>query len=272
MPLKISIFANETKRFCRESENFVRGAAEKYRVEVVPEENADVVVALGGDGTILRAVHKFQGRPVLGLNIGGLGFLASVEKKDFDRAMELLAASRFSVSERTMLAIRSREATETIVALNDIVFKGALGHPSVMDVSVDNHAFTRYFADGMIVATPTGSTAYSLSAGGPVLAPDSSSFVVTPINPHALGVRPLVIKDSCSISVVNRSRNDAESQAVVIFADSVEAVAVGVDEEVVVEKSRHIARLVTLDGYDPYEVLSRKLGWRGANFDMEGEN
>ena len=143
-------------------------------------DEADVVIALGGDGTILRAARLHREKPIAGFNLGGLGYLASIERKDFDKALSMLANGEFRISRRTMLeARRAGEAKPAAIALNDIVLMRELsGHAAMLDLAVDGRGVARYFADGLVFATPTGSTAYSLAAGGPVLMPDSSSFVV----------------------------------------------------------------------------------------------
>ena len=221
----------------------------------------DAVVALGGDGTFLRAVHSFPGTPVLGLNLGGLGYLASVGEDGFSDALASLAHGRCAVSERTLL-----EADGRFAALNDIVLTRELsGHSARLDLVADGKLVTRYMADGLIFATPTGSTAYSLSAGGPVLMPDSDSFVVTPMNPHALGVRPLVVADGVRFTVTACPRTDGNAVKVGVYADGENVRMLGAGESVEIAKSAKTAKIIELEGYDPYDVLARKLGWSGSN-------
>lgn len=229
--------------------------------------DADVLVALGGDGTILRAVREHPGVPVLGFNLGGLGFLSSVERRDFDAALALLAAGRYRLSARTLLAVgKVGEEADTHFALNDVVLvREMTGHAARFALSADGHAATRYLADGLIIATPTGSTAYSLSAGGPVLMPDCGGIVVTPMNPHALGVRPMVLPDSVRLSIRSLSRADGRTDEVGVYADGVQVFMLGAGEAVDLSKAAQSATFVELEGYDPYEVLARKLGWRGSN-------
>ena len=264
--MKISIIANFGKVHSEESVNLVRDCAARLGIETVEVPDADVIVAIGGDGTMLHTVTEHPNRPVLGLNIGGLGYLASVEKRDFRTALKLLSENRFRVSGRSMIGIVSSDVVkQPYLALNDIVFKSVSGHPSVMDMSINSGAVTRYLADGLIVSTPTGSTAYSLSAGGPVVAPDSESILITPISPHALGVRSLVVKDTCDIRLTNRRRRDGQEQDVAVYCDARHVATLSGDESITVRKADSFAALVELEGYDPYEVLSRKLGWRGIS-------
>ena len=237
-----------------------RAARAGLGVASVADAAADVLVSLGGDGTFLRAVHEFPGVPVLGFNLGGLGYLSSVVEPDFDAAFAALAAGRYQVSERTLLQVGDR------VALNDVVFTREMsGHSALLDLEADGRLVTHYMADGLVFATPTGSTAYSLAAGGPVLMPDSGSFVVTPLNPHALGVRPLVVRDTVSFRVTVRPRTAGNAPRVGVYADGENVASLAPGESAVVAKSASAAKLVALEGYDPYDVLARKLGWSGSN-------
>ncbi len=235
-------------------------AARLGLVESREGASSDVVVALGGDGTFLRAVHEHPGVPVLGFNLGGLGYLASVGERGFDGALAALAGGRYRVSERRMLQVAGR------VALNDVVLMREMsGHSALLDLEADGKAVTHYLADGLVFATPTGSTAYSLSAGGPVLMPDTDSFVVTPLNPHALGVRPLVVRDSVSFAVTVRPRTNGNAPQVGVYADGESVAMLGEGARVEISRSAASAKLVELEGYDPYDVLARKLGWSGSN-------
>ena len=149
------------------------------------------------------------------------------------------------------------------MALNDVVVsRGVSGHAAVIELYVDNRMATSFFADGLVIATPTGSTAYSLAAGGPILTPDSQSFVITPVCPHALTSRPLVVRDSSTLRVKLRVRPGAE--ALEIFADGESLGSLTADSELVVAKDSFGVPLVELAGYNPYLVLSRKLGWSGS--------
>ncbi|MCR5414592.1 MAG: NAD(+)/NADH kinase [Kiritimatiellae bacterium] len=261
----VAFVANATKPGAREAKRSLAAAAKKLGLALAPAAEADVIAVLGGDGTMLRAAHEFPGRPLLGLNLGGLGYLASVSGKAFDKALKMLARGRYSVSERTMLEVSN--AGKTAVALNEIAFRGGLsGHAAVLDVESDGRAVTRYLADGLLIATPTGSTAYSLAAGGPVLMPGVPALVLTPLNPHALAARPVVVGDEVRFTVTLRSRAGGDdAEPVGVYADG-ELVFEGMcDSPVEVKKSASSAKLVELDGYDPYDVMSRKLGWTGSS-------
>ena len=218
----------------------------------------DAVVVLGGDGTMLSAVHQYPGIPLLGLNLGSLGYLASVEEVHFDDAIRALAAGRYSVSRRTALMVRG------VNALNDVVVsRGVTGHAIRLHFSVDGEPVTRFVADGLVIATPTGSTAYSLAAGGPVLMPATQSFVVTPVCPHALSSRPLVLRDSVRMTVASEAREEGDEPAV--FADGRQVCTLTCGETLEIAKSPATVPLVELEAVNPYEVLTRKLGWSGSS-------
>ena len=222
---------------------------------------ADAIVVLGGDGTMLGAVHAFPGVPLLGLNLGSLGFLAGVEEPAFKDAVRALAKGEYTLSRRTMLEWKS-EGKGSGRALNEIVVsRGVSGHAASVDLAVDGRPATRFSADGLVVATPTGSTAYSLAAGGPILMPDSQAFVVTPICPHALSSRPVVVRDSSRFSLTARIR---EGSPLAVFADGKAAADLCAGETIEIAKSRHCATLIELAGLNPYKVLARKLGWSGS--------
>ena len=261
----IAFSVNETKPAASAVRDRLSALAAECRLSVVDAGSAapDAVVVLGGDGTMLSAVHRFPGVPLLGLNLGSLGYLASVEEAHFDGAIRALAAGRFAISRRTALSVRG------VNALNDVVVsRGVTGHAIRLDFSVDGEPVTRFVADGLVVATPTGSTAYSLAAGGPVLMPASQSFVVTPVCPHALSSRPLVLKDSARMAVSVEVREAGEEPAV--FADGRQVCTLSAGEELEISKSGATVPLIELDDVNPYEVLTRKLGWSGSSIRVHG--
>ena len=173
----------------------------------------------------------------------------------------MLADGRYVISERSLL-----EADGRFSALNDIVITREMSGRSVrLDLEADGRLVTRYMADGLIFATPTGSTAYSLSAGGPVLMPNSNCVVATPLNPHALAVRPLVLSDAVRFKVTARSRAPGNAMRLGVYADGENVMKLDEGDTLEIAKSGKVARLVELEGYDPYGVLARKLGWSGSN-------
>lgn len=261
---KIRFYVNTEKQDARARYVALTACCSALGLEETSGDDAEAIVTLGGDGTILRAVSEFGDRPVLGLNLGGLGYLASVGIGEAETALQKLAEGRYTVSPRTLL--EARKADDIGIALNDIVVTREYSGRSVrLDLMADGKRVTRYMADGLIFATPTGSTAYSLAAGGPVLMPDSASVVVTPMSPHALGVRPLVVSESVRFTVTACSRTDGNDVRVGVYADGTKVMTLEVGESVEIAKSAQVARLIELEGYDPYDILARKLGWSGSN-------
>jgi len=263
--MRILFYVNEKKARARQAALELTALARSKGLEVVQSGPADAMVALGGDGTILRAVRSVPNTPVLGFNLGSLGYLATVGESGFDAALSRLAEGRYRISGRSMLEARKAGDTGRALALNEIVvMREMTGHAAVLDLAADGSHATRYTADGLVVATPTGSTAYSLAAGGPVLMPDSRSIAVTPMNPHALGARPLVVGEDVRLSVTSRRRAEGEAEKIGVYADGESVFLLGSDETIEIAKAAEAARFVELEGYNPYEALGRKLGWRGS--------
>jgi NAD+ kinase len=168
--------------------------------------NADFVISLGGDGTMLETLEyvRKSGIPVLGVNTGRLGFLASVNKDDLQKSLQLLVKEKYTLDKRELIEVSGcNNCFESInYALNEFtIHKKDSGAMINIDTFVDGVFLNSYFADGLIIATPTGSTAYSLSCGGAIMIPDSENFIITPIAPHNLNVRPVVVPDHMPISL-----------------------------------------------------------------------
>ena len=170
------------------------------------DSSFDILLSIGGDGTILRATAlvRDSGIPILGINAGRLGFLASVQKDNIEEFLQLVIEKKYTISERTLLQLTTDvnlpEVGELNFAMNEIsVSRKDTTSMITIETSLNDEYLTSYWADGLIISTPTGSTGYSLSCGGPVLTPEVSSFVITPIAPHNLNARPLVIPDSTEI-------------------------------------------------------------------------
>lgn len=227
----------------------------------------DLLVVLGGDGTILRAVHRV-GAPlptIFGINLGSLGFLTGVPGEDWPRAVESIAAGDFQTSTRTMLSVeleRNGRVVEIFTGLNDTVV--SRGHHSQLikvEVRVDGEELTVYHADGLIVATPTGSTAYSMSAGGPLLLPESRCLVVTPICPHVLTNRSTVISDDARLEL----RLAQPAPGVTVNVDGQQVRDFGPGDVLRISRSAEQLRLATLPGRTFSGLLRDKLKWSGSN-------
>jgi NAD+ kinase len=226
-------------------------------------EKVDLVVVLGGDGTLLSAARALGSHkvPMLAVNLGGLGFLTSVTLDQLYPMLEKVLAGQHRTGERMMLeaeVIRSGRASERHTALNDAVAnKGALARMLDFDVSVDGEHVGRYRADGLIVATPTGSTAYSLAAGGPIIHPGLDAFVITPICPHMLTNRPLVIPDT---SLVEIDFSAAEAP-VYLTLDGQIGIQMEPTDRVVIRKSANKVAFVRPPRKTYFEILRSKLRW-----------
>lgn len=226
----------------------------------------DAVVALGGDGTMLAAVRSLHGldKPLIGVNIGSLGFMTSVSEQDMERALLCLRDETYRVSERSVAECVVRAAGSEIdryCALNDVVISsGASTRVVRLEVSAGESLVTTYVCDGLIISTPTGSTGHSLSAGGPILLPDTHAFVVSVICPHTLSSRPLVLSDQTVIRV----RVCAALHDLRLSVDGQVGRELKSDDIVEVRCGERNVRFLHLPDYDYFSVLRRKLSWSGS--------
>jgi len=224
----------------------------------------DLIVVLGGDGTLLAIARRTGPRvPILGINLGELGFLTEVAE---DEAMPMLArvfAGRYEIDRRMTLAARLERAGSVLDrfrALNDVaITNGARARIIALAVTVDGLPFASYRADGMIVATPTGSTAYSLSVGGPIVEPALQALVLSPISPHTLSNRPVVLRPNAVVRMVIGPRE----QDVLLTVDGQEGTPLAPGDVVEVRQGRMPASLVRSPNRTYYDVLRSKLGWGG---------
>ena len=226
-------------------------------------EKIDLLVVLGGDGTVLSAARALRAHhvPILAVNLGGLGFLTSVTLEEVYPLLEQVLAGNFRTSERMMLEAeihRAGRPAERQTALNDAVAnKAALARMLDFDVYVDSNHVGRYRADGLIVSTPTGSTAYSLAAGGPIIDPELDAFIITPICPHMLTNRPLVIPDSAKIIV---DFTPAE-EPVYVTLDGQIGFQLDPGDRINIEKSANRIALIRPPNKTYFEILRSKLRW-----------
>jgi NAD+ kinase len=180
------------------------------------DSSFELLISIGGDGTILRAITFVRDLsiPIIGINTGRLGFLATIKKDNIEEAIDNILKGNYRISERSLLSIttvpENKDLLDFNVALNEIaVSRKNTTSMITVETNLDNEYLTSYWADGLIVSTPTGSTGYSLSCGGPVITPETNSFVLTPIAPHNLNARPLVIQDSTVIKLKISGREDS---------------------------------------------------------------
>jgi len=231
-----------------------------------PPTDLRFVLVLGGDGTFLSAVRWIADRdiPILGVKFGAVGFLAGASAEDWVAVLEQILEQGFATRPRMRLQVRVlREgrplANETV--LNDIVInKGALARLACIETFIDDHYLTAFRADGLIVSTPTGSTAYSLAAGGPVLHPDVPGIIMTPICPFTLTNRPLIVPDQSNIHI----RLARESSDIILTFDGQVGMAIDERDEITVRQSPHPIRIIEIPGQRYFDVLKTKLRWSGS--------
>ena len=231
--------------------------------ETTIPETVDLVVVLGGDGTLLGAARKVGhfGLPILGVNLGGLGFLTEIPVGMLYQDMEKVINGEISIEPRLMLqarVLRTGEEKCHFTVLNDVVInKGALARIIDLKVSVDSHFLTMFRADGLIVSTPTGSTGYNLSAGGPILYPDLEALILTPICPFTLTNRPIIVPDT---SVIDVQMGEESEEVILTFDGQVGFNLVG-NDRVIISKSEKKLKLIKSPDQDYYDILRTKLKW-----------
>lgn len=221
---------------------------------------ADYVISLGGDGTMLETLEyvRKSGIPVLGVNTGRLGFLATVYKEDFEKAIQLLIKEKFTLDKRELIELDKTTCfNEVNYALNEFTIHKKESSAMInIDTYVDGIFLNSYFADGLIVSTPTGSTAYSLSCGGPIMVPDSDNFIITPIAPHNLNVRPIVISNNKTLSFKVSGRSDSFNVSLDSRSQTIKNLS-----ELVIKKADFRFNMINLEGQHFFETLRNKLLW-----------
>lgn len=222
---------------------------------------ADVLISLGGDGTLLDtlALVRDSGLPVIGINFGRLGFLASINKDEIRTAIHALQNKEYALDKRSLLSLESKHGLfgEENFALNDItIHRRDNSAMMIIHAYMNNEFVNSYWADGLIIATPTGSTAYSLSCGGPIIYPSSQNFVITPIAPHNLNVRPFIIPDDVSLTF----EIEARSAKFLVSCDS-RTVTVDRSVKITLNKAAFSVNLVRLNNESYLTTLRNKLLW-----------
>ena len=244
-----------------ETATYISGQEVVPRVQMA-SRSLDLVVVLGGDGTLLSAARVTAAIdvPLLGVNLGSLGFLTEVPLQSLYSMLEAIGQERAAVEQRSLMQVellRGDEVRGSYLVFNDaVVNKTALARLNTYDLYIDKVLVSGYRADGMIVATPTGSTAYSLSAGGPVLMPTVKAFVVTPVAPHSLTHRPLVVPDSVEIEILLHS----EEEVAYLSLDGQPGLDLRDGDRVRCRRSAHQVNLFRT-GTDFFQVLRTKLNW-----------
>jgi NAD+ kinase len=223
-------------------------------------KSCNLLITVGGDGTLLSVVRRSYayGIPILGVHAGRLGFLADLNISELDEFIPKLIRGKYHIDARAMLEahITTKKGSTRVIAFNDIV----LSRPSIsnmihLEMRVDGRAFNTYFGDGVIISTPTGSTAYNLSAGGPVVFPFTKVFVLTPISPHSLTQRPVVLPRHFEMEVCTLEEN------ALAIIDGQDTHAFSVGDTITIKLAKEEAYLVHKESYNYFNILKEKLGW-----------
>lgn len=273
MPMIIALFPNEKKKrsfelaqqicvFLRDQGVEVVAEDEKAAsigakpISSVDETKIKFLISMGGDGTILRLCHRYShlDAGVIGINLGHLGFMADIPEEDIYPSLTDLLAGKYKIDNRLII-----EAGD-LRAVNDIVIHRAHNYSLIeLAIEVDGVYLNTFTADGIIIATPNGSTAYSLAAGGPILSPNLDALVITPICPHTISNRPIVISPNRTIRVKYLS----EYGPIDIRADGLDAISIKSGESLTIQRSKRIFKRVSLDRHEYFSTLRTKLAWSG---------
>ena len=270
--MKIGIVCNTLKDGSLALKREIKIWYEEHQAEVIEEakrlhqqrDELDFIIVIGGDGTILSAAGRLYPTPtpLLGINAGRLGFLTAMEKNELIPYFEKTLQKDYKVEHRMMLWVEVRRKEEIIwqqTALNDVVLsRGSLSRILGFNLKVSDHLIGDLYADGFIVATPTGSTAYSLSAGGPILTPQMQAFVLTPICPHTLNVRPMVVSASEDVKIA--LNEDYDENIVTIDGQRRSRLAMG--DELYVRKAEENANIIRFDDRSFFQILGEKIGYQ----------
>jgi NAD+ kinase len=271
---KILFLGDKSKKRVRETitelEPLFREKSHLSVIDISDEEgikqiSADLAFVFGGDGTILSASRKLNDKqiPLIGVHLGKFGFLADLTSREVGKALEIIFSGEYVISQRMLLTckvIRAERVINETLGLNDaVVSRTSLSRLISIKLYVNNKTVTTYSSDGLIVSTPAGSTAHSLSAGGPIVTPDMEAFVITPICPHTLSNRPLVVSGDSTIELEQIS----ESKGVGLTVDGQIYFDVMAGDRVVVEKAEKKLQLIDIQTRTFYDVLREKLNWRG---------
>ena len=226
------------------------------------KNNSDVIISIGGDGTIISTLRKLikTNLPVLGLHIGGLGFLAECNKDSYKDRVNDIIEKKYYVENRMLIEVESD--SKKFHSINEVVVnRGKLGRTIKINVSIDNKYVNTYESDGLIFSTPTGSTAYSLSAGGPIVSPELELIIITPICPHTLSMRPLIVPSNEEICI--SFDKDSKDYLLSLNIDGQIQEMVEGDSKVIIKKSEYVSKIIKFTNHDYYKTLRSKMNWKG---------
>lgn len=262
--MKIAVVYNKNKPNATEILERIEGWAKDNGHELLIssplDESVDFLLALGGDGTMLHAVREAEKLelPIMGINLGGLGFLTAFQSSELKQALDDLSHKRVRIEERMLLCVKCKD--EEFFALNDTTFNmGSEARVIELSTYLNGEFLTRFTGDGLIVSTPTGSTAYSLAAGGPILDPRLEAIILTPICPHALSARPMLVPPNYTVTVEVGFKNPP----VILTTDGQERRPLETGEKVTFSKAERRARIVMPQDVSFFQILRHKMRWGG---------
>ena len=246
--------------FLSQHDSINRGEYKTFKNNASLPADTDFLFSFGGDGTFLETLKIVQDRniPIIGINTGRLGFLANISSEEICISVEELFQGKYTLEERTLIRLKNKLSIneEYSIALNEItIHKFGAGMITVI-TELDGDYLNTYWADGLIISTPTGSTAYSMSVGGPIVMPEARNFIISPVAPHNLSVRPIVIPDNKTISLKVKSRADR-------YLVSIDSRTFEVENDIslVIDKAPYSLKLVKFGGTSFYNTLRNKLMW-----------
>ena len=258
----IEIYGEKIDVFVDEESARSLGYERQFEIEQVGE-GASLIIVLGGDGTLLSVARNLKGRdvPILGVNLGGLGFLTEISPDELPEMLEKVIKGDYDISKRIMLDVtvkRDENKVFDFIILNDaVITKDALARIIDIETYVNDEYLTTFKSDGLIFSTPTGSTGYSLAAGGPILYPSMKNIIVTPICPHMLTNRPIILPEEVTIKAILQARDEK----VVLTLDGQIGFPLEFGDEVVVKESSYAVSLVKSSSKGYFEILRTKLKW-----------
>lgn len=273
--MKIIVLANMALDVNKNALKELKKIATSYNIEILEENEKvkpDFYLTLGGDGSVLRAVHKIPYKykaPIISIKTGFLGYLTCASVSEMKNALKTIIEGKYSLDKRSMLVAKIHKSDSSDVAecgpfhaLNDIVaLRSDTGRTSGFELFINEERVTEFLCDGIIAATPTGSTAYSLSAGGPILIPDTAATIINVICPHTLTSRPLIVSDKSKITI-----RISRAHAPVTFSfDGIVATSLNNDDYIEISKSSRYVELVKLEDYSPFDTLCKKLNWNQSS-------
>jgi NAD+ kinase len=256
----LEIFVNSTiNELIINNINFSQQKTIVYDINTSIHKKVDFFISIGGDGTFLEMIKyvKDSEKPVIGINTGKLGFLASISKENISKSIESIVNKDFTLEKRSLIKFENAPPEIYGYALNEItIYKSESSSMITVHAYLDDEFLNSYWADGLIISTPTGSTAYSLSAGGPIVVPDSNNFIITPIAPHNLNVRPIVINDKKKIQLKVSGR----SKKFMISTDS-QTINLNMETNITLYKSDFYINLIKMKNNNFFSTLHTKLFW-----------